>query len=296
MSTINTSPTPNGRASESWSASWTHMSIDRRSRGHCRVTFKHPPINTITATTVAELAELVGLIEQDGDLNVVVFDSANPDFFLAHYDLEHDPSKTAELPAGPTGLPAWVDLLVRLSRAPVVSIASIRGRTRGAGSEFVLACDLRFASRENVLLGQFEVGTGLVPGGGPMARLSRVVGRGRALEILLVGEDFDGPRAEQYGYVNRVIADDQLDGEVDAIASRLARFDREALARTKSYVDRVTLPAESEFPPALADFRELVGRPRQQAQLARLEALGLNVDSDLERSLGRRVVEAIPDA
>ena len=293
---FNISPSTNGRGSESWSSSWTHLRVDRRSRGYCRVTFEHPPINTITATTVAELAELVGLIEQDPDLNVVVFDSANPDFYLAHYDLEHDPSKTAALPPGPTGLPAWVDLLVRLSRAPVVSIAAIRGRARGAGSEFVLACDLRFASRENVLLGQFEVGTGLVPGGGPMARLSRLVGRGRALEILLVGEDFDGPRAEQYGYVNRVIADDQLDDEVDTIASRLARFDREGLARTKSYVDRVTLPAESEFPPALADFRELVGRPRQQAQLARLEALGLNVDSDLERSLGRRVVEAAPDA
>ena len=151
---------------------------------------------------------------------------------------------------------AWLDLLVRLARAPVVSIASIRGRARGAGSEFVLACDLRFASRENALLGQFEVGAGVVPGGGPMARLSRLVGRGRALEILLVADDLDGPRAEQYGYVNRAIPDDRLDGEVDAIASRLARFDHEAIARTKSYVDQVTLPPDSELPPALADFFE----------------------------------------
>jgi enoyl-CoA hydratase/carnithine racemase len=295
MSTIDTTPSTNGRVSGAWSRSWTHLRIDRRSLGYCRVTFDHPPINTITATTVAELAEVVGLIDQDPDLNVVVFDSANPDFFLAHYDLERDPSKTAKLPVGPTGLPAWVDLLVRLSRAPVVSIASIRGCARGAGSEFVSACDLRFASRENTLLGQFEVGAGLVPGGGPMARLSRLVGRGRALEILLVADDLDGPRAEQYGYVNRVIADEHLDEEVEAVASRLARFDHEALARTKSYVDRVTLPADSEFPPALADFRELVGRPYQKAQLARLEALGLNVDSDLERYLGRRVVDALPD-
>ena len=128
------------------------------------MTFDHPPINTITATTVAELAELVGLIEQDPDLNVVVFDSANPDFYLAHYDTEHDPGRTVALGVGPTGMHAWLDLLVRLSRAPVVSIASIRGRARGAGSEFVLACDLRFASRENSLLGQFEVGTGWSPG------------------------------------------------------------------------------------------------------------------------------------
>ena len=128
-----------------------------------------------------------------------------------------------------------------------------------------------------------------------MARLARLVGRGRALEILLVADDLDGPRAEQYGYVNRVIADDRLDDEVEAIASRLARFDRDAMARTKSYVDRVTLPPDSEFPPALADFFELLGRPEQHAQNTRLEALGLNADSDFERSLGRRVVESLPD-
>jgi enoyl-CoA hydratase/carnithine racemase len=296
MTTSGDGPSNNGRGSEAWAESWTHLRVDRRTPSYCRVTFDHSPINTITATTVAELAELVGLIEQDPDLNVVVFDSANPDFYLAHYDAEHDPGRTATLGVGPTGMHAWLDLLVRLSRAPAVSIASIRGRARGAGSEFVLACDLRFGSRENTLLGQFEVGTGVVPGGGPMARLSRLVGRGRALEILLVADDVDGPRAEQYGYVNRLIADDKLDAEVETIASRLARFDHDAIARTKAYVDRVTLPADAELPPALADFFELLGRPAQQAMGVRLEALGLNSDSALERSLGRRVVEALPDA
>jgi enoyl-CoA hydratase/carnithine racemase len=294
MSTSDINPSNNGLSPAGWSQSWTHFRIDRRSRGYCRVTFDHPPINTITATTVAELAELVGLIEQDPDLNVVVFDSANPDFYLAHYDVENDPGRTAALGVGPTGMHAWLDLLVRLSRASVVSIASIRGRARGAGSEFILACDLRFASRENTLLGQFEVATGVVPGGGPMARLARLAGRGRALEIVLVGDDLDGPRAEQYAYVNRVIADDQLDREVDTIASRLARFDHEAIARTKSYVDQVTLPANSEFPAALSDFFQLLGQPAQQAQFARLRELGLNTDSDLERSLGQRVVESLP--
>ncbi len=294
MSDITDISQANGRGSDAWARSWTHFRIDRCSRGFCRVTFGHPPINTITATTVAELAELVGLIEQDPNLNVVVFDSANPDFYLAHYDTEHDPAKTAALGVGPTGMHPWLDLLVRLSRAPVVSIASIRGRARGAGSEFVLACDLRFASRENTLLGQPEVGMGLVPGGGPMARLSRLVGRGRALEILLVADDLDGPRAAQYGYVNRVIADVELADEVDQIALRLARFDHDAIARTKSYVDRVSLPADREFAPALADFFEMIGRPAQRANSARLEELGLGVDSDLERSLGRRVVESLP--
>jgi enoyl-CoA hydratase/carnithine racemase len=228
---------------------WTHVSVDRLSRGYCRVTFDHPPINTVTAETIAELAELVGLIEQDPDLNVVVFDSANPDFFLAHYDGENNPRGTFAPPCGPTAMHVWLDLLVRLSGAPVVSIALIRGIARGVGSEFALACDLRFASRENTLLGQFETGTGVLAGGGPIARLTRLVGRGRALEILLVGRDLDGPRAEQYGYVNRAIADDHLDQEVDEIASRLAGFDHDAMARTKSYIDHVSRWADGDFPP-----------------------------------------------
>src|SRR2546425_2092933 len=276
--------------------SWTHFRVDRRNPRYCHVTFDHPPINTITATTVAELSDLVALIGQDPDLNVVVFDSANRDFYLAHYDLEKDPGRTEALGVGPTRLSAWIDVLVRLARAPVVSIASIRGRARGAGSEFVLGCDLRFASRENTLLGQWEVGVGVVPGGGPMARLSRLVGRGRALEILLVADDLDGPRAEQYGYVNRLIADDQLDAEVEAIASRLARFDHDAIARTKSYVDQVTLPDNSELGPPWNDFLELFRRPATLAQAARLRELGLNTDGEFERSLGGRLVESLPDA
>jgi enoyl-CoA hydratase/carnithine racemase len=254
----------NGHGSDTWADSWTHVRVDRRSPGYCRVTFDHPPVNAITATTVAELSELVGLIEHDGDLDVVVFDSANPDFYLADYDTEHDPSRAAALPAGPTGMHTWLDLLVRLSRAPAVSIASIRGRARGGGSEFVLACDLRFASRENTLLGQFEVVTGGIPGASPIERLPRLVGRGRALEVL--ADDLDGPRAEQYGYVNRVIADDQLDDEVDQIASRLARADHDAIARTKSYVERATLPPDGELPSALADLFEQLGQPGQQAR------------------------------
>ena len=155
---------------------------------------------------------------------------------------------------------AWLDLLVRLSRAPVVSIASIRGRARGAGSEFVLACDLRFAARENTVLGQFEVGVGVVPGGGPMARLSRLVGRGRALEIVLVGDDIDGPRAEQYGYVNRLIA-------MTGSTRRSRRSPR--VSRIRPRCDRAHqvlrrsghIAGRQELPPALGDFFELFGAP-----------------------------------
>jgi len=240
MSEIDAGAGKNGRGSDAWAGSWRHFSVDRRSPGYCRVTFNHPPINTITATTVLELTELVDLIEHDPELNVVVFASANPDFYLAHYDTGHDPIGTAALSAGSTGMHAWLDVLVRLSRAPAVSIASIRGRAYGAGSEFVLACDLRFASRENTRVGPLEVATDAVLGGGPMARLRRLVGRGRALEILLGATDLDGRRAEQYAYANRAIADGELDAEVDGIASRLAGCDPEAIRRAKTYVDQVT--------------------------------------------------------
>jgi enoyl-CoA hydratase/carnithine racemase len=273
-------------------ASWTHVNLERRSPHYWRVTFDHPPINTITATTVTELAELVDLIEGEPELNVVVFDSANPEFFAAHYDTERNPAATLGMAPGPTGMHPWLDLTARLSRAPVVSIAQIRGRARGAGSEFVLACDLRFASRENTLLGQFEVGAGVVPGGGPMARLSRLAGRARALEIVLVADDLDGPRAEQYGYVNRTVPDDELESEVEAIASRLASFDHNAIALAKGYVDRVTLPPDEELPPALRDFFETSARPETLARTTRLAELGLGTDGDLERHLGKRVAES----
>jgi enoyl-CoA hydratase/carnithine racemase len=236
VNTIDTSPSNNGRGSDAWFRSWTHLGIDRRGPGYCRVTFDHPPINAITATTVAELTELVELVEEDADLNVVVFDSANPGFYLTHNDTENDPSATADSPVAPTRVRVWHDFLGRLSRAPVVSIAAIRGHVRGAGSEFVLACDLRFASLEYTVLSQFKVGAGPVPGRASMTRLSQVAGRGRALEILLAADDLDGGRAERYGYLNRLIADDELDDEVDQIASRLAHFDHDAIARTKSAV------------------------------------------------------------
>jgi enoyl-CoA hydratase/carnithine racemase len=278
----------NGRGSDSWARSWSHVRVDRRSPGHCRVTFDHPPINTITATTVTELAELVDLIEQDEDLNVVVFDSANPEFFLAHYDTEGDPGRTLSMPPGPTGMHPWLDLTARLSRAPVVSIASVQGRARGAGSEFVLACDIRLAG-EKAILAQFEVGAGIVPGGGPMARLPRLIGRGRALEVLLVADDIDAALAERYGYVNRVVPGERLADETDRMARRLASFDKQAIAETKAFVDATTLPDDDELPAALAAFFRSSGRPAAQERLAVLVAEGYGRDGELERRLGELV-------
>jgi enoyl-CoA hydratase/carnithine racemase len=168
-------------------------------------------------------------IETDEHLRVVVFDSAVEGFFLNHSDFTVKLEELTSLPQGPTGLEAWPDILVRLTRAPVVSIAKIRGRATGNGSEITLACDMAFISREKGLLSQWEVGVGMVAGGGPMARLPRLIGRGRALEVLLGSDDVSGDLAAAYGYVNRSLADSELDAFVDALATRISSFDKWAI-------------------------------------------------------------------
>src|SRR3954447_12873271 len=141
------------------------------------VTLDHPAVNIFGPKTIPQLNEVITAIETDEDLKVVVFDSAIDGFFMTHYDFVAKVEETTSLPPGPTGLQPLPDMLVRLSRCPVVSIASIRGRATGVGSELALACDMRFASREKAILSHFEVGAGVVPGGGPMARLPRLMGR-----------------------------------------------------------------------------------------------------------------------
>jgi enoyl-CoA hydratase/carnithine racemase len=177
--------------------------LKRHSPAYWRATFDLPPLNIFGPESLPKLNEIVTAIETDSHVKVVVFDSAIEGFFLTHYDFLAKPKDTTRLPPGPTGLQQLPDMLVRLSRAPVVSIASIRGRATGFGSELALACDTRFVSREKAILSQWEVGCGLVPCG-PMVRLPRLIGRGRALEILLGANDIDGDLAERYGYVNRL--------------------------------------------------------------------------------------------
>src|SRR5213079_2659931 len=198
--------------------------LTRRSPNYWRVSIDHPPLNIFGPDTIPQLDEVITAIETDEAVKVVVFDSAVEGFFMTHYDFLAPLEETTSLRPGPTGLSPLPDMLVRLSRAPVVSIASIRGRATGVGSELALASDMRFASRETAILSQWEVGAGLVPGGGPMARLPRLLGRGRALEVLLGADDIDGDLAERYGYVNRSIPDHELDGFVEALATRIASF------------------------------------------------------------------------
>src|SRR5579871_909314 len=205
----------------------------KRSPMYWRVTFDHPPLNIFGPETIPQLNEIITALETDESVKMVVFDSAVEGFFLTHYDFLARLEDSTSLPPGPTGLQQLPDILVRLSRAPVVSIAMIRGRATGVGSELALASDMRFASREKAILSQWEVGAALVPGGGPIARLPRLMGRGRALEVLLGADDISGDVAELYGYVNRSLPDAELDSFVDALATRIATFDKEAIAHTK---------------------------------------------------------------
>lgn len=178
------------------------------------------------------------------------------------------------------------DALVRLSRAPAVSIASIRGRATGVGSEVALASDMRFASREKAILSHFEVGAGVVPGAGPMARLPRLIGRGRALEVLLGADDIPGDLAERWGYVNRALPDAELDGFVDALAERIASFDKQALAETKNLVNVASLPPDAEIAAGWEACLLSIARPAAQARIKALRERGFHKPGDVENRLG----------
>jgi enoyl-CoA hydratase/carnithine racemase len=258
------------------------LRVIEESPAYWRIVFDYPPFNIVDATLYQALQGLLARMDASPSLRVVVFESANPEFFLAHFDLT---GKTGNITTavGPSGLPILTDTFVRITRSPVASIAKIRGCVRGVSSEFVLACDMRFASRENTLLGQPEVGVGVHPGGGGTERLPPLVGRGRALEIVLGANDFDGDTAAQYGYVNRALPDDELDGFVDALARRIATFDGRAIAAAKRLINQVSLPSADNLLSALNSFQTALTWPET---LQRVEALlkhGLQQDRNFER-------------
>ena len=247
-----------------------------------RVVFDYPPFNIADATIFEDLQNLLARMDASPGLRVVVFESANPDFYLAHFDLT---GKTGNITTavGPSGLPILMDTFVRLTRSTVVSIARIRGCVRGASSEFVLACDMRFASREYTRLSQPEVGVGVNPGGGGTERLPLLVGRGRALEIVLGANDFDGDTAERYGYVNRAFPDAELDGFVDALARRIASFDRRPIAAAKNLINQVSLPSADRLLDGLNSFLTGLTWPETQLRIQALLRRGLQRDGDFEK-------------
>jgi enoyl-CoA hydratase/carnithine racemase len=266
----------------------TQFALTVESDAFWRVTFDNPPVNVIGPDMLRELKELLTELETDPGVNVVVFDSAAPDFFLAHYDLLANPAEAEALPS-PTGFAAWPDVLVRLSKLPAVTVSAIRGISRGAGSEFALATDIRFASREKAILGQMEVGFSALPGGGAQARLSPLVGRARSFEILLSGSDFDGALAERYGYVNRAVDDADFEGFVTDWATRVSKWDRRVIREIKTAVNADTLPADAKFPPQSDAFWAAAAMAPFQAVKNALVEHGLQEDSEVEHHLGEQI-------
>jgi enoyl-CoA hydratase/carnithine racemase len=273
----------------------THLRLTEESPTLWRVTFDNPPVNVIGTDMMCDLKELLSELESNDTVNVVVFDSADPDFYLAHYDLAADHAASDALPS-PTGYAAWVDITVRISKLSAVTISAVRGIARGAGSEFVLATDIRFASREKAVLGQMEIGFGAVPGGGASGRLPALVGRGRAFEILLGGSDYDGDTAERYGYVNRSIPDDAFVAFVDDFATRVSRWDHRALAEIKAFVNKYTRLPDSEYPLHSDAFWSAVPTPGFQAVTAGLFERGLQQKTDVEYHLGADIADVVATA
>jgi enoyl-CoA hydratase/carnithine racemase len=269
-----------------------YLNVSKESAAFWRVSINNPPVNLVDSQFLIDMRELLDAAEADPDLMVIVFESANPEYFLAHWDLTDDMSLMADQPEPGTGLRFpfhFMDMVVRLSKLSALTITSLRGRARGAGSEFILATDITFASRERTLLGQFEMSAMAPPGGGSPSRLARLIGRNRALEVLIGAEDFTGPQAELYGYVNRAIPDDELDEFVTAFANRVARFDRTSLIQLKQWVNEITLPEDHELQPQGDAFAEALSRPAFKSWVTEAFALGLQKPGELEENLAARV-------
>ncbi|AKJ30837.1 enoyl-CoA hydratase/isomerase family protein [Caldimonas brevitalea] len=220
----------------------TYRTLRREdSHGVAVIHFNNPPINLVDRALLVDLIALTKALEADQDIRVVIFRSDHPDFFLAHYDLAGEVGgKPRPLPEGMAS--PLSTLLTRISRLPQVTIGELQGRARGAGSEFLLALDMRFASRERGLLGQPEAAVGLLPGAGGTVRLAQLLGRARALEVCLGCHDFDAELAERYGWINRALPDAELPAFVDALARRIAGFPASSITHVKAVVNKVTEP------------------------------------------------------
>jgi enoyl-CoA hydratase/carnithine racemase len=261
----------------------TRLTVDKQVPGYWRVTLDHPPINTVDDLMYDEIFDLVQAIDAEPSLKVVTFESANRDYFLAHYGIGQSQSRF--------GTPRWIEAAVQLANSNALSIAVVRGRARGGGSEFALACDIRFASREKAVFGQPEVGFGLIPGGGALDRLPLLVGRARAIEIVLGADDFDANTAERYGWINRAVPEAELDDFVQAFVRRVLAFDGHALATAKQRLNQVLLPDPDQLVTTQAAFGEVLRSPIAADLMGKARKRGLETASEFELNLGRAVAE-----
>ncbi|CAN7582937.1 enoyl-CoA hydratase/isomerase family protein [Variovorax sp. LjRoot178] len=257
--------------------------VNKEIPGYWKVTLSNPPINLIDDSMFDDLYDLVGEIEADPELKVVTFESANPDFFIAHY--------SSAKPRSRFGIPPWIETAKRLAASRVLSIAVIRGRVRGGGSEFAMALDLRFASRERAVFGQPEVGTGLIPGGGALQRLPLLVGRARALEIVLGAQDYDADTAERYGWINRAIPEAQLDAQVAEFVKRVLSFDKRVLAVSKAAINTAGLPVEAELQQTQDTFFQTFGWDGFKQRIPKLMQRGIGKAGEFELNLGKHIGE-----
>lgn len=239
--------------------------VDRLSAAVARVTFSNAPFNLIVPETLSSLNEAIKELGKDESVKVVVFASDVKGYFINHFDLNEFPNFLRQV--GENSRPLMVELTSNISNAPFVTIASIRGRTQGGGDEVSLAFDLRYASKERAVFGQPEVGIGIFPGGGSTDHLTRLVGRDRAIEILLSSDDYSAELAEKYGWVTRAIPDAQLDRFVEEMANRLATFDRTALITTKRQINSVALPKDAELLNSFVEFTKSVSWPGFQQRM-----------------------------
>jgi enoyl-CoA hydratase/carnithine racemase len=267
------------------------LRVARSDAGVVSVLIDAPPMNLIGPEMVRDLVTLISQLESDDeDSRVAVLESADPEYFVPHVDLTRVAEYTAE--AAKAGGPEDASLGMlwhRLSELPVVTIAKIRGRARGAGSELALACDMRFAARENAVLGQPEIGFGVPPGAGGVQHLGRLLGRGRAMEAILGAADFDADEAERYGWINRALPDAELDEFVAGLARRIASFPVEAVRATKQVLSGLTLPDADATRADARRFQQLVGSDTVKARMAALFAQGLQTRGELELDLGDRI-------
>jgi enoyl-CoA hydratase/carnithine racemase len=255
-----------------------------------RVTFDNPPINLYDVDVLVGLQDLVARLETDKQVKIVVFDSADPDFYISHIDLLRVGEGSQE--PGPTGLPPWPDLLTRLEHGPFVTVGAVRGRARGVGSEFLLALDVRFASREKAIFCQPEIGFGFFPGGGGLERLPLATGRARAMEIIVGGEDFDADTAERYGWINRAIPDADLDAFVDRFAARVSSFDRQALTTAKQILnERIQLATGPDLEATNAAFFTIVSGPEVDGHVKKFLDLGGQQQGEFELNLAEHLVQ-----
>jgi enoyl-CoA hydratase/carnithine racemase len=254
------------------------------------VTIDNGPINLMDAALLEELDQLVRWLSKQGDsVRVVIFQSAVPDFFLAHLDLGLIHALVDDPDPGPA-LETFQGLVARYGRLDQVTIAKVSGRVGGGGNEFLLNLDLRFAVRGSAVFNQFETGLGLIPAGSGSQHLPRLLGRGRALEVILGHDDFDADIAERYGWVNRALDEKSIDGFIDRLASRIASQPLWLLAAAKQAADALLPSFQHGLELEREASRAAIAAPESRALMADFLARGGQTESG-ERRLGDLVGE-----